>query len=330
MKISNETKVGVLAAIAITLLILGFNFLKGKNLMQRKDTVYAVFPKVEALGPSDPIKINGLQVGLVADLEEKDENLSGVVVALHITKKINIPDNSYAVINANPLGTSTLNIVLGTSKNYIQEGDTLSTRATGGIIEDLKGALTPTVDKVNGTLKSLDSLVEQVGVVLDPKTKENLQHVVANLASASGSLTTLLNTQNGALAASLNNMSSFTGNLKNNNDSINRIIGNVEVMTKKFAALDLEETLTKLQAAVDNLNVTLNKVNKGDGTLGLLMNDPKLYNNLNATTNSLNILLQDLRLHPKRYVNVSVFGKKDKTGPLMEPLSDTATKVPNK
>jgi phospholipid/cholesterol/gamma-HCH transport system substrate-binding protein len=104
----------------------------------------------------------------------------------------------------------------------------------------------------------------------------------------------------------------------------------VEVMTKKFAALDLEETLTKLQAAVDNLNLTLNKVNKGDGTLGLLMNDPKLYNNLNATTNSLNILLQDLRLHPKRYVNVSVFGKKDKTGPLMEPLSDTATKVPNK
>jgi phospholipid/cholesterol/gamma-HCH transport system substrate-binding protein len=330
MKISNETKVGVLAAIAITLLILGFNFLKGKNLLQQKDTVYAVFPKVEALGPSDPIKINGLQVGLVADLEEKDENLSGVVVALHITKKINIPDNSYAMINANPLGTSTLNIVLGTSKNYIKDGDTLSTRATGGIIEDLKGTLSPTVDKVNGTLKSLDSLVEQVGVVLDPKTKENLQHVVANLATASGSLTTLLNTQNGALAASLNNMSSFTGNLKNNNDSINRIIGNVEVMTKKFAALDLEETLTKLQAAVDNLNVTLNKVNKGDGTLGLLMNDPKLYNNLNATTNSLNILLQDVRLHPKRYVNVSVFGKKDKTGPLMEPLSDTAVKVPKK
>jgi phospholipid/cholesterol/gamma-HCH transport system substrate-binding protein len=330
MKISNETKVGILAAIAITLLILGFNFLKGRNLLERKDTIYAVFPKVEALGPSDPIKINGLQVGLVADLEEKDANLSGVVVALHITKKINIPDNSYAVINANPLGTSTLNIVLGTSTNYIKEGDTLTTRASGGIIEDLKGTLTPTVDRVNGTLKSLDSLVEQVGIVLDPKTKANLQQVVANLASASNSLTTLMNTQNGALAATLNNMSSFTGNLKNNNDSINRIIGNVDVMTQKFAALDLDETLSKLQAAVDNLNITLNKVNKGEGTLGLLMNDPKLYNNLNSTTNSLNILLQDVRLHPKRYVNVSVFGKKDKSGPLMEPLSDTATKVPNK
>jgi phospholipid/cholesterol/gamma-HCH transport system substrate-binding protein len=330
MKISNETKVGILAALAITLLILGFNFLKGKNLLERKNTIYAVFPRVDALSPSDPIKINGLQVGLVSDLEEKDENLSGVVVALNITKKINIPENSYAMIMSSPLGSSTLNIVLGTSEKYIQEGDTLVTRASGGIMEDLKGTLSPTVDKVNGTLKSLDSLVEQVGVVLDPKTKANLQAVIANLATASSSLTTLVNTQNGALAASLNNMSSFTGNLKRNNDSINHIIKNVDVMTQKFASLELEATLTKLQAAVDNLNVTLNKVNKGDGTLGLLMNDPKLYNNLNATTNSLNILLQDVRLHPKRYVNVSVFGKKDKSGPLMEPLSDTATKVPNK
>jgi len=330
MKISNETKVGVLAAIAITLLILGFNFLKGKNLLERKNTIYAVFPRVDALSPSDPIKINGLQVGLVADLEEKDENLSGVIVALNLTKKINIPENSYAMILSNPLGTSTLNIVLGTSTKYVEDGDTLTTRASGGVMEDLKGTLSPTVDKVNGTLKSLDSLVEQVGVVLDPKTKANLQAVIANLATASSSLTTLVNTQNGALAASLNNMSSFTGNLKRNNDSINHIIKNVDVMTQKFASLDLEATLTKLQAAVDNLNVTLNKVNKGDGTLGLLMNDPKLYNNLNATTNSLNILLQDVRLHPKRYVNVSVFGKKDKSGPLMEPLSDTATKVPNK
>jgi phospholipid/cholesterol/gamma-HCH transport system substrate-binding protein len=330
MKISNETKVGVLAAIAITLLILGFNFLKGKNLLERKNTIYAVFPRVDALSPSDPIKINGLQVGLVSDLTEKDENLSGVIVALNLTKKINIPENSYAMIMSSPLGSSALNIVLGTSAKFIEEGDTLSTRSSGGIMEDLKGSLTPTVDKVNGTLKSLDSLVEQVGVVLDPKTKANLQNLIANLASASSSLTTLVNAQNGALAASLNNMSYLTAKIKKKHDSINHIIKNVDIMTQKFAALDLEKTMTKLQDVVDNLNVTLNKVNKNDGTLGLLMNDPKLYNNLNATTNSLNILLQDLRLHPKRYVNVSVFGKKDKTGPLMEPLSDTATKVPNK
>jgi phospholipid/cholesterol/gamma-HCH transport system substrate-binding protein len=330
MKISNETKVGVLAAIAITLLILGFNFLKGRNLLEKKDTVYAVFKKVESLSTSDEVKVNGLQVGTVSDIDELDEDLTGILVAIHITKNVNIPKNSYATINSNPLGSTVLNIVMGNGQPYLKEGDTLQTNPSSGILEELKGSLNPTMLQVNGTLKSLDSLMEQVGTVFDPKTKNNLQTLVSNLSTASASLNTLLNTQNGALAATLNNASAFTGNLKRNNDSINQIIGNVETLTRKFAQLDLQQTLTKLEAAVDNLNSTLKKVNQGNGTMALLMNDPKLYNNLNSTSNSLNVLLQDLRLHPKRYINVSVFGKKDKSTPLMQPLSDTATKAPGK
>ncbi|MCU0381752.1 MAG: MlaD family protein [Chitinophagaceae bacterium] len=330
MKISNETKVGVLAAFAITLLILGFNFLKGRNLFEKKDTIYAVFQKVESLSTSDPVKINGLQVGIVSDIEEKDQNLSGIIVSIHITKTVNIPDNSYAVISSNPLGSTTVNIVKGTSTAFLNDGDTVQTNPSLGLLDEIKGTLSPTVGQVNGTLKSVDSLVEQLGSTLDPKTRSNLQAVIANLSSASASLNTLLNTQQGALAATLNNMSAVTGNLRNNNDSINRIIGNVETMTRKFSELDLQKTLSKLESAVDNLNLTLKKVNSNDGTLGLLMNDPKLYNNLNSTTNSLNLLMQDIRLHPKRYVNVSVFGKKDKSGPLMQPMSDTATKAPGK
>lgn len=330
MKISNETKVGVLAAIAITLLILGFNFLKGKNLFEKKNTVYAVFQRVEGLSNSDAVKMNGLQVGIVSDIEEKDEDLTGIVVSIHITKNVNIPNNSYAVINASPLGSTVVNIIKGTSTSFISEGDTLQTNPSSGLMDEIKGSINPTITQVNGTLKSLDSLVEQIGSTLDPKTRTNLQAVIGNLNTASASLATMLNAQNGALASTLNNMSSVTGNLKKNNDSINRIISNVETMTRHMAELDLAKTLAKLESAVDNLNSTLKKVNSSEGSLGLLMNDPKLYNNLNSTTNSLNVLLQDVRLHPKRYINVSVFGKKDKTGPLMQPLSDTATKVPGK
>ena len=327
MKISNETKVGVLAAITITMLILGFNFLKGKNLFEKKNIIYAVFDKVNSLNPSDAITINGLQVGKVSDMVERDANISAVIVSLNITKEVNIPKNSYAVIVGNPLGNSSVNIVLGTANTYVNDGDTISTNPESGILADLKGVLGPTVTQVNGTLKSLDSLLEQVSTIFDPKTKSNLQTVVANLALSTASLNAMLNTQTGALAKSLNNLNSFTGNLKENNDSISLIIGNVEKLTNNLSDLELEQTIAKFQDAAIKLNATLDKVNNNDGTLGKLMNDPQLYNNLNATSNSLNILLQDVRLHPKRYINVSVFGKKDKTQPLMVPLNDTATKV---
>jgi phospholipid/cholesterol/gamma-HCH transport system substrate-binding protein len=323
MKVSNETKVGILAAFAITLLILGFNFLKGKNLMAKKDTIYAVFPKVDGLSTSDAIRMNGLQIGNVTQMEEGDQDLTSVVVGFHLTRDINIPDDSYAVINANPLGATSVNIIKGVSKNFIENGDTLRTVVSAGMLDDLKKTMTPVVDNVNNTLSSVDSLVEQLGLLLDPDTRANLQQTIANLSDATNSLNELLDTKKGALASTLNHVNSITGNLKNQNDSINRIISNTGELTRKLATLEVEQTLQKVQSTVEQLNSTLMRINSGEGTAGKLVNDPKLYQNLNSTANSLNILLQDLRLHPKRYINVSVFGRKDKTGPLMQPLPDS-------
>jgi phospholipid/cholesterol/gamma-HCH transport system substrate-binding protein len=325
MKVSNETKVGILAAVAITLLILGFNFLKGKNLMAKKDTIYAVFPKVDGLSTSDAIRMSGLQIGNVTQMEEGDQDLTTVVVGFHLTRDINIPDDSYAVINANPLGATSVNIVKGVSKKFIENGDTLRTVVSAGLLDDLKKTMTPVVDNVNNTLSSVDSLVEQLGLLLDPATRANLQQTIANLSDATNSLNELLDTKKGALASTLNHVNSITGNLKNQNDSINGIISNTGELTRKLASLEVEQTLQKVQTTVDQLNSTLMRINSGEGTAGKLVNDPKLYQNLNSTANSLNILLQDLRLHPKRYINVSVFGRKDKTGPLMQPLPDSAT-----
>jgi phospholipid/cholesterol/gamma-HCH transport system substrate-binding protein len=127
----------------------------------------------------------------------------------------------------------------------------------------------------------------------------------------------------GAVGKTMQNMSAITANLNNNKDTINRILANVETFSSNMSKLDVNPTLEKLQKTADMLNTTLAKINSNEGTMGLLMNDKKLYSNLNASANSLNILLQDFRLHPKRYVNVSVFGKKDKSDPLMKPLEDS-------
>jgi phospholipid/cholesterol/gamma-HCH transport system substrate-binding protein len=322
MTISNETKIGALAAISITLLILGFNFLKGKNLFEKEKEIYAVFSKLEALNTSDPVRINGYQVGKVAGIEETDPELSGVLVTIQITKDIRIPDNSFASISANPLGSSTINITKGSSNNFLNEGDTIATVSTGGMLEQLQGALSPTLDKVNGTLTSIDSLAEVFGGTLDPKTKASLQKMITNLELSSASLNAMLSAQ-GAIGKTMQNMNAITANLNNNKDTINRVLANAEKFSANLSQLDLNPTLEKLQKTADNLNATLAKINSNEGTLGLLMNDKKLYNNLNASANSLNILLQDFRLHPKRYVSVSVFGKKDKSEPLMKPLEDS-------
>lgn len=324
MKISNETKVGTLTAIAITLLILGFNFLKGKNLFNKKATMYVTFQKVEGLNISDAVKINGLRVGGVEGMQEGDKDLKNVVVGFQLTRDINVPVDSYGKIEAAPLGAAYIVITMGSSKEYLKDGDTIRGLESPGLVQDLKSYLVPTIDNANHTLLTVDSAVKKISAVFDQENRKNLGEMLANLNHTLELLNNELTPATGDLAKSIDNINSFTQNLKKNNDSVSAIINNTAKLTRELSSGQIGTTLGALEKSITELNAIVADIKNGKGTLGKLANDDQLYKNLNSTANSLNILLQDLRLHPKRYVQVSVFGKKDKTGPLMQALPDSA------
>ena len=323
MKISNETKIGALAAVSIAVLILGFNYLKGQSLFDKSNQIFAVFGKVDGLVVSNPVSINGLQIGKVASLHEKDKNMSGIVVAIDLTKDINIPDNSLVFVSKELLGTASLVIKMGNSNQYLRNGDTILSTTKPDVFQEVQASINPAINNLNSAIQAMEVLINNINSAFDPRTKGNFQSVIANLAASSASLRSLLNGETGVMVQTLDNLNTFSANLNKNNDKLNNSFTNLEAATAKIAKADIEKVINGLDAAVKNLNEVTAKVNSKDGSLGLLLHDKKLYNNLENSARSLNILLDDLRVNPKRYVNISLIGRKNKGGYLDAPLTDS-------
>lgn len=332
MKISNETKVGALTAVAITLLILGFNFLKGRNLFSNSSRIYAKYTNVSGLAVSNQVMVNGLQIGTVYDIKPLDKSIDTILVTLNLTKSVDIPDNSVAYIRTPPLGTAEVDIDLGNAPGHLKLGDTIFTKTTPGLLDDVMKSVDPVLGQVTLVLHSVDSVMGQLAAVLDPNTKGNLRSAIANLnkTMANLSVTTadvnqLLNSETGSVAKTMNNLSSFTGNLAKNNDTLTATLDNLHRATAQLADANIAHTLQQLDSSTTALHAIIAKVNGTGGSVGALINDRSLYNSLYSTTRSLNTLLDDLKVHPKRYISISVFGKKDKSTPLKAPLSDDST-----
>lgn len=333
MKISNETKIGLMAVIGIAILVIGFNFLRGKGIFQTENKIYAVFQDAQGLVKSNPVLINGVQVGRIESLDG-GKDMRRILVTVSMKKDVNIPSNSLAVINPNLLGSPTLEIQLGNSDTYLKKGDTLLTTMSGGALDQAMKLINPVLYEVRNAVKSLDSVLTTITSVFDQNTKGDIKGMISNFRIASASfvatsysLQKMMDSQNSELAHSLKNVNSFTANLSANNGKLDSIMESTRVFTQKLSDIDLAKTLDTLNVAINNFKTASEKINSKDGSVGLLLNDKTLYNNLTATSNKLNILLDDIRVHPRRYVNVSVFGKKDKGNYLTAPLVADSSKA---
>ena len=332
MKVSNETKVGALTIIAITLIILGFNFLRGKTIFKSGNFIYAKYADTKGLIISNPVFVNGFQVGTVFDIENQTADLSQIVVSIKLNNTYKIPANSIATIQDNPLGTNSIAIVLGDAKSYLKSEDTIKTAPAASLLGDLMNTLSPLGEQTKKTISDLEKVLVNINKVLDDQNKANFAQILSNLSFATESLNkslvsveSMLQSQSGSIAQTANNVNSFTKNLSDNNKKINDIINNLDTTTRQLKNADLSKTVKEIQVVVQELTQTLHNLNNGDGSAAKLLNDPEIYKQLQGTIKSINTLVDDVKTNPKRYVNISVFGKKDKTTPLLKPIADTTT-----
>lgn len=299
--------------VAVALLIIGFNILKGNNLFSGSETIYAIYENVSGLAPASPVQVNGLKVGSVSELEVADQQVGKIRVRMTIQPGIRIPQNSVAkIVSTDLLGSKAVMLEFGNATEYLRDNDTIRSAPGSSLTSNLMSDLKPLSGKIQNTLVSLDTVLNDVHTSLNNETRNNLQSSIAqlnitmkNFARVSGQLDLLVKSLNG-----------ITDNLKQNNDTINRILGNTQRITAQIAGSDLQGTIADLHQTVKSLGTTLDKANSTDGSLGLLLNDKKLYENLEAVSNNLNLLMEDMRLNPQRYVHFSLFGRKNKVQPL--------------
>ena len=311
MKISNEVKTAILAIVAIVLLIFGYSFLKGKNLLDSSRTFYAVYDEVEGLSPSSAVTINGLKVGQVTDINFLNKQ-GQLLVTFTVEKDFNFSKNSTAqVYGGGIIGGKSLAIVPEYESGSIaKSGDTLQSNVEEGIMELVNERLTPLQQKLERTVVSADSLLTSVNNLLNDSTTYNINNTFKNLNQTMRSL----KSTSGALEGIVQ------GNAENLNrtfDNLNAMSGNFKTVSDSLKAINLGQIADDLETVVADFRGIAANLNNGEGTAGKLLNDDKVYNNLDRATKQLEELLQDIKLNPKRYVHFSVFGKNP--GPYDEP-----------
>jgi len=304
LKLSRELKTGIIVIGGILLFILGFSYLKSTPLFENSKTFYAVYKNVGGLQPGTPVTINGFNVGKVNDIKFKDAS-GYLVVTFSVSSSFEFSKNSKAELyDTGIIGGKGIQIIPVFDGGPLgQSGDTLATDTRPGLTELLQQKLSPLQLKVEGAVSNADSLFMNVNDVLDDKTRNSLREsirgltaVIENFRKSAETLNGLMETNKSHIDSSLTNIHAITSNFAKLSDTL--------------AAANLGTTIKNLEATMGNLNALLAKVEKGEGSLGKLMKNEELYNNMADASRELDLLLQDFRLNPKRYVNVSVFGKK--------------------
>lgn len=313
MKITNETKIGILTVVGLAILILGFSYLKGNDVFSSTNKFYAIYRNVEGLTLSKPILVNGFQIGHVSNMTLQTES-GFTVVEFKVDPKYPIPSNTLARLESTDLlGSKAIIFELGNSRELAENKDTLRADIQGSLAQSLQ----PVQRKAEILMDKVDSSLAAINKILNPEFQRNVDRSFLSIANSLQTLegTTkkidrLVGAQSGHIDAIMTNAEALTSSLRASTGRLNATTANFERLSTDLANSNIKGTLDNANKAMADLQATVNKINSGQGSLGLLLNDNSMYNNLNSASANLNNLFIDLKAHPKRYVSFSVFGRK--------------------
>ncbi len=319
MKISRELKTGIISLAAIAALVFGYNYIKGNNLFSSEENYYVVYDRIDGLTPTRPIVVKGFSIGKVKKVYFS-EDYSKVIVEFNLDQEFPVYKESIAkIVSLDIMGAKAIELLppdsatIALGLNIAQPGDTLKSEIEASLGDQVGATVAPLKLKAEELLGSIDSAVSVVGGFLSDANKENfsktfesVKNTFQTLENTVDRLDKLVVDNSESFTITMNNISSITSNIKDNEEELSSIFANLSSISDSIAQTNLKQTFTDLATTVKTLNVVVDKIDKGEGTLGLLVNDKELYNNLNASAKSLDELIKDIKENPQDYVNFSV------------------------
>jgi phospholipid/cholesterol/gamma-HCH transport system substrate-binding protein len=308
VRVTKEFKVGLLAIVSMVLLYFGFNFLKGIDLFKKTKSYYALYKNIDGLTISNPVIINGLSVGRVSQIGILQQKGNVVAVEMTISSKIRLAKGTVArLVNTDFLGSKAIELKLTDNDSFFMDGDTLRSDVDEGIAEFLKQSAGPVADNLGTTIARFNEILGNF-----QGNSENINEILDHLKGISAKLDQQLPEMQEKTIVLMDGLSRNSRELSDLMQRLKPIMADVNQITDSVKTLELSQTLTKTQQMLDNLNASLEQLKTGEGTMGKLMYDDSLYIYLSHTARDLDRLLVDLEARPGRYVQFSVFGKKDR------------------
>jgi phospholipid/cholesterol/gamma-HCH transport system substrate-binding protein len=319
--LKKEVKAGILVIVAIALFVFGFNFIKGRNIFHPQRTFYAVYDQIDGLVTSNPVVVNGFHLGQVQTTSLLQGTQAKVLVSFTVNHNdFKIPINSVAkIVSMDLLGSKAIEIVMGDALIYYNEGDTLLSEVQASLTEEVNRQVAPLKNKAENLISSVDSVLTIVQTLLNKeaisnieKSFESISRTIGSLENTAHKIDTMVMQEKGKISTIIANVESISTNFRENNQKLSKIISNFESISDSIVRANIASTINNADRSLAQTNEILEKINRGEGSMGMLIHNDTLYKNLERASLDLDKLLKDIRLNPQRYLHFSIIGRRER------------------